>query len=213
MIYDRFCCDCGKDIYRNGDGYFSCDICGCCMIDDNDNFVVSYNKVALSSEGWLSFFVDEKQNFLKNFTTVVNPSHALAKIKYFIKHQLNFYNTSNKTFEVDEIMEHCIICKHGTKIVWDNSVTINQHNGLKYLYCCGISVELRFLVESSLDRNKDLIFSLNKIDCSIKDFIYYKNVESKRFVQLADYIFTGNREDPQEIFDFLFRIYENLIFE
>ncbi len=92
MRYDRFCCDCDKDIYRNGDGYFSCDVCGCWMTDDYDNFVVSYNNVKLSSGGDIGFLVDGKQNFLRNFTMIVNPSHALAKIKYFIKHQLKFYN-------------------------------------------------------------------------------------------------------------------------
>ncbi len=110
-------------------------------------------------------------------------------------------------------MEHCIICKHGTKIVWDSfvwnsSTTINDLNALKYLHCCNISIELRFSF-----RDSDTIFSLNKIDCTNQDLISISTIEPKRLVKFCNYKFTGNTENAQEVFDFLFKIYENLIFE
>lgn len=96
-------------------------------------------------------------------------------------------------------MNQQIICQHNTIINLNDSYILLS-NCLNRLECCNLTIELS-LAQNNFD---NIIFSLNNLDCKING----------RLVIFSEYNcpkeIIGN---AQKEFDYLFRIYQNLIFE
>lgn len=100
-------------------------------------------------------------------------------------------------------MNQQIICEHNT-IIKLNDCYITNYNSIKQLECCNLVIELS-LTENDFN---NIIYSLNYLDRN------FNNLNGKRLVIFSECEYTkeivGN---AQKEFDYLFRIYQNLIFE
>jgi len=116
-------------------------------------------------------------------------------------------------------MEKHFKCKHDTEIpvlISENS-SMNYHN----LPCCRICIEFK---NRPLEYEGWYIFSLNSIDNKANRIISYNSFGKYNHSDFTMYVFYSNpnkivinwadlKFSAQKQFDFLYKIYENLIFE